>query len=243
MQNLSLNCPELRMMQTEAMQSMVHDLRTPITVIKGYLEMLLSGAMGEIPQEQKRLIQRSAGRLEDLILMTDNMLQSARLQNDQVSLKPEPTDLDGLLQETIDFYGAAFEHRGMRLERSGNTLGLTVQVDVYWLKRVLNNLIWNAYKFTPDNGRVRLGVERSAEGVEISIQDNGSGMADQDLEKIFNKFEQAGSEKDRQRGHGLGLWISKKIMDLHGGQIRAESSLGKGSRFSIILPARVVIDP
>jgi Amt family ammonium transporter len=149
--------------------------------------------------------------------------------------------LDALLQETIDFYGIAFKQRGMHFQRDGNTMGLTLRVDPYWLRRVLHNLIWNAYKFTPDRGSVSLQVDRNGAGVEISVQDTGSGVSEEDLVRIFNKFEQGGTEKDKERGHGLGLWICKKIVELHGGRIRAESSFGQGSRFCIILPAGAII--
>src|SRR3979411_1467785 len=101
--------PVLNVMQNEMVQSVVHDLRTPMTVIKGYLQLLLSGGMGEMRSEQIALLQRSVGPLEDLILLTDNLLQSISLQRSHVELNLKPLSLDQLLAETIEFYQLPFQ--------------------------------------------------------------------------------------------------------------------------------------
>ena len=98
-------------MSGDAVQSMVHDLRTPMTVIKGNLQLLLSGVVGRMSEEQQMLVQRSVGPLEDLILMTENLLQSTSLEKAEFSLKLEDTELDKLLSDTIDFYAVAFKQR------------------------------------------------------------------------------------------------------------------------------------
>src|SRR5438477_611051 len=140
--------PFLNVMQNEMMQSVVHDLRTPMTVIKGYLQILMSGVMGEMPEEQRQLLERSVGPLEDLILLTDNLMQSISLQKDNVPLNLAEADLDLLLSETVEFYKLPFQQRGMLIYRDGNTLGAKIKVDAFWMRRVLHNLVWNAYKFT-----------------------------------------------------------------------------------------------
>src|SRR5262245_37791312 len=122
-------------MHNDLMQSVVHDLRTPMTVIKGYLQLLISGGMGEMKSDQMELLQRSVGPLEDLILLTDNLLQSLSLQKGQVELNLAPTDLDRLLAETIEFYQLPFQQRNMRIFRDGNTLGQKILVDTFWFKR------------------------------------------------------------------------------------------------------------
>jgi signal transduction histidine kinase len=233
--------PVLNVMQNEMMQSVVHDLRTPMTVIKGYLQLLISGGMGEMATEQMELLQRSVGPLEDLILLTDNLLQSVNLQKEQVEVNLATTDLDHLIAETVEFYKLPFQQRGMRIFREGNTLGLKMKVDPFWFKRVLHNLVWNAYKFTPDNGQVYFEVARKQGGLEISIQDTGRGIPANKLEKIFEKFEQAVPGRDQKMGSGLGLWICQRVMKLHGGRIYVHSTEGKGSRFSLWLPANKVL--
>ena len=223
-------------MNQDTVQSVVHDLRTPMTVIKGNLQLLLSGVMGQMTGEQLLLIQRSVGPLEDLILMTENLLQSSTLDKSELPLKMEQTDLDQLLTDTINFYAASFKQREMRFYREGNTFGVKLHVDTFWMKRVLNNLIWNAYKFTPDNGQVRIHVERNGKGLQLSIEDNGRGIPADKLKNIFEKFTQASPVHDRKLGSGLGLWICKRVLELHGGSIRAESEEGKGARFILHIP-------
>jgi len=235
MKNETLN-PLFEVMKQETLQTVVHDLRTPMTVIKGYLHLLLSGTMGDMSDDQKMLIQRSVAPLEDLILLTENLLQAATLDKNGDGLKFSDTDLDGLLSETIDFYQLPFQQRKMSISREGNTLGLRISVDAFWMRRVLHNLIWNAYKFTPDKGKVGLRVHHQGKGLEIIVEDTGRGIPADKLEKIFDKFEQVSKTKDRKLGTGLGLWICKRVMELHGGTIRAQSAENQGSRFILYLP-------
>jgi signal transduction histidine kinase len=228
-------------MTQDAVQSMVHDLRTPITVIKGNLQLLLSGVMGEMSQEQLTLIQRSVAPLEDIILMAENLLQSACLEKSELPLKFEETDLDKMLSDAIDFYAIPFKQREMAIYRDGNSLGIKLRIDAFWIKRVLNNLIWNAYKFTPDQGTVKVYVEHAPEGLNIVVQDNGRGIPKEKLATIFEKFTQASPQKDCRLGSGLGLWICKRVLELHGGSIRVDSEEGKGSRFILSIPASCIL--
>jgi signal transduction histidine kinase len=233
--------PAVQIMQNDMMQSFVHDLRTPMTVIKGYLQLLLSGNMGEMPSEQLALLQRSVGPLEDLIMLTDNLLQSVSLEKGSVELNLSPVDLDRVLAETIEFYQLPFQQRGMRIFREGNTVGMKLLVDNFWFKRVLHNLVWNAFKFTPDNGQVTFDVAAKDGGLEIGIRDTGRGIPADRLGRIFEKFEQASPEKDRKVGFGLGLWICHRVLALHGGRINVQSVENRGSRFALWLPSTQVL--
>jgi signal transduction histidine kinase len=230
-----------KFMNQETVQSVVHDLRTPITVIKGNLQLLLSGVMGQMTDEQLMLIRRSVGPLEEMILMTENLMQAATLERGEIKLKFDQVDLDRMLEETINFYSIPFKQREMRIFRDGNTFGAHLRVDSFWMKRVLNNLIWNAYKFTPDHGKVCIQVNRNAKGMEIIIEDNGRGIPADKLNTIFDKFMQAHPSVDRRMGSGLGLWICKRVLELHGGRIWVESEEERGSRFIIFLPSSCIL--
>jgi signal transduction histidine kinase len=225
----------------DAVQSMVHDLRTPITVIKGNLQLLLSGVMGHMSDEQMLLIRRSVGPLEDLILMTENLLQAATLEKSDMTLKLEDTELDKLLSDTIDFYSIPFKQREMEIYRHGNTFGAKLRVDAFWMKRVLNNLIWNAYKYTPDHGKVIIYLQHSDADLELVVEDNGRGIPVEKLSVIFEKYAQASPQRDRKLGTGLGLWICRRVLEMHGGSIRAESEEGKGSRFILKIPSSCIL--
>ena len=136
--------------------------------------------------DQMLLIERSVGPLEDLILMTENLLQASSLEKSELALKLEDTDLDKLLSETIDFYSIPFKQREMgKFIARGNTFGTKLRVDTFWMKRVLNNLIWNAYKFTPDHGKVTIQVKHHETGIELSIEDTGRGIPNGKLKTNF----------------------------------------------------------
>lgn len=233
--------PSSDLIQQDVVQTMVHDLRAPITVIKGNLLILLSGMVGQMSDDQKMLLERSVGPLEEMLQLTDNLLQASKLAQNNVPLERTRTDLDRLISETIEFYELPFRQRNMQIFRDGNTLGLQLNVDSFWIKRVLHNLIWNAFKYTPDNGRVSLEVSHKGQGLELAISDTGCGIASEKLKQIFEKFGQANTSADRQTGTGLGLWISKKVLELHGGDIRCESTPGQGSCFILSFPPSCIL--
>jgi signal transduction histidine kinase len=224
------------LMRRDMLQTVVHDLKTPITVIKGNLGLLSSGMMGNLSAEQMMLLMRSMAPLDDLILMIDNLMQLPQLESNEIALRAEVVDLDHLLAEVVEFYKPTFEQRGMRLFREGNTVGIRVHMDPFWIRRVLNNLIWNAYKFTPDHGQVTVQVQRSEKCLNLMLADTGRGVPADKLETIFEKYKQVDAACDRRLGTGLGLWICKRIMELHGGCIHAESLNGQGSRFVLSFP-------
>ena len=229
------------LLKQENVQSMVHDMRTPMTVLKGNLLLLLSGVAGEMSSDQTMILRRSMGPLEDLIQMTENMLQAVTLEKDEIFLQLVKTDLDKLLAELVEFYQVPFKQRNMKLFREGNSFGSQLLIDTFWIKRVLHNLIWNAYKFTPDNGEVRVHVLHTTGGLRLIVEDTGRGIPPAQLETIFDKFSQAAPSTDRRMGSGLGLWICKRVMQLHGGDITAESVEGHGSRFILDFPADHVL--
>jgi signal transduction histidine kinase len=228
-------------MHHDAVQSVVHDLRTPMTVIKGNLQLLLSGMIGDLNDDQRTLLRRSVGPLEDLILMTENLLQSSALEKSDLSLKLEETDLDKLLTDTIDLYTVPFKQRDMQIYRDGNTYGQKLHVDAFWMKRVLHNLIWNAYKFTPDHGRVVIRAAHQENGLDLIVEDNGRGIPKEKIATLFQKFSQAMPDKDLKMGTGLGLWICKRILELHGGSIKVESETGRGTRFTLRIPSSCIL--
>jgi len=212
-----------------------------MTVIKGNLQLLLSGVMGRMSEEQVMLIQRSVGPLEELILMTENLLQATSLEKTGFNLKLEETELDKLLSDAIDFYSTPFKQREMQIYRHGNTFGTRLRVDVFWMKRVLSNLIWNAYKFTPDHGKVLIYVRHNGDDLDLVVEDNGRGIPAEKLNLIFEKFKQSSPACDGKLGTGLGLWICKRILELHGGSIRVESEEGKGTRFILTIPSSCIL--
>ena len=236
MTTATTSMPLSLMLREQTVQGMVHDMKAPMTVLKGYLQMLLSGMMGDMKEDQRRLLQQTVGPLEDLILMTDNLLQASSLEEHTPTITPTLVDIDAMIKEVVDFYALPFNQRKMKIFSHGMARGIKLSMDAFWVKRALHNLVWNAYKFTPDGGQVTLEVRRADEGIEIVVADSGRGIPADKLPHVFEKFEQVFPEKDRKMGHGLGLWICRQVMELHGGSIHAESNFGHGTRFILHFP-------
>jgi len=234
--NTSLSSPLSSLLRQETVQTMVHDMRAPMTVLKGYLQLLLSGVVGDMKADQRKLVEKSVGPLEELILLTDNLLQAASLEEHSISLTRIDTDLDLLLSDVISFYEMPFSQRKMQLVRGIDARGINLFIDPFWTKRVLHNLIWNAYKFTPDGGKVMLKIQPHDDMIDIVIEDSGRGIPAAKLSTIFDKFSQC-SKRDQKFGAGLGLWICRQVMELHGGTVHVESTLGRGTRFILSFPA------
>lgn len=225
------------LLRQETVQSMVHDMRAPMTVLKGYHQILLSGMVGQMAPEQRRLIELSVAPLEELILLTDNLLQMAVLDEGSISLNRSVVRIDELLEDVVRFYEAPFQQRHIALTRAAkDRKGFSLHVDSFWVKRLLHNLVWNAYKFTPDGGHVTLRAQADDDHLRLIVEDDGPGIARDKQATLFNKFTQCNPGQDKRFGAGLGLYICRRIMELHGGTITADSEPGRGCRFILSFP-------
>jgi len=224
----------------EFVQVVSHELRTPLTSITGALDLVLGGLVGEVPAKQTRYLRMARESSEKLNTMVDDLLDVARLAKGKLRMSLEVVHLDELARATAERYQAAATERGQELlvELPGEPV--RVVADGPRIAQVLSNLITNAVKFTPDNGLIRLRVVRSPAlpgAAGFTVTNGGEGIAEADLERIFDKFEQARTDRTRRvRGTGLGLAISRGIVEAHGGAIWAESPAGEGAIFSVVLP-------
>ncbi|HEY6100113.1 MAG TPA: ATP-binding protein, partial [Anaeromyxobacter sp.] len=216
-----------------------HELRTPLTSITGALDLVLGGLAGEIAPKQARYLQMARDSSEKLNAMVDDLLDVARLAKGKLRMELAVVFLDELVRSTAERYEPAAAEGGHEIEIEAAP-AVRIVADATRLGQVLSNLLTNAVKFTPDNGVIRLRVIRAPAlpGVAgVTVWNGGEGIPESDLERIFEKFEQARSDKTRRvRGTGLGLAISRGIVEAHGGTIWAESSPGEGARFLVVLP-------
>lgn len=230
----------------EFVQVVSHELRTPLTSITGALDLVLGGLAGDVGAKQARYLQMARESSEKLNGMVDDLLDVARLAKGKLKMELAVVFLDELARSTAErYYPAAAEHgHEMSVEAEGP---IRIVADAGRLGQVLSNLITNAVKFAPDNSVIRLRVFRSPAlpGVAgVTVWNAGEGIPEADLERIFEKFEQARSERTRRvRGTGLGLPISRGIVEAHGGTIWAESAPGEGARFVVTLPEEPPPDP
>lgn len=227
---------ELDRLKGEFIQNVSHELRSPLALIRGYAEMLDEGEFGELQPDQKQpvdIILRRARMLSDLVEDITLILEA-----EARPLVREEVALDELARMAVTDFRIAADQAGLNLEAEIADAPLLVSGSIAYLRRVLDNLLSNAIKFTPAGGKITVRALRQGDRVLLAVQDTGIGIAADQLERIFERFYQVdGSARRRYGGVGLGLALVKEITELHGGQVKVESELGKGSVFTVTLPA------
>ena len=232
---------ELDKLKAEFVSVASHELKTPINVMIGYLQLLDEGVYGQLTPKQKDVHRTLVVQANTLLRLVKQLLDVSRFEAGGGRLEPRPIAVDHLLTELESAFHVLAVQREVhfRVERKEG-----VSDEVYWdldrMNEVLGNLLSNAFKFTPKGGDVDLVVCPDDGGVQMQVHDTGAGIPPEQLPRIFDKFYQADNQKSaRSAGTGLGLAIAKQIVDAHGGTIRCDSKLGAGTTFTIKLPTRV----
>lgn len=217
--------------------NMSHELRTPLNAIIGYAELINEEAPDLATQRDADRI-LNAGR--HLLRLLNEVLDLSKIEAGSMELNLETCDLSNLAREVRDLVQSAAEARGNRIEVQLDAAPVEVRTDAFRLKQCLLNLASNAVKFT-HGGVITLSVRRRAGHVEVSVKDTGIGMNEEQMRRLFSPFMQADSSiAQRFGGTGLGLSITQRLMRLMGGDVEVKSAPGKGSKFTLILPAAAV---
>lgn len=229
---------ELDKMKTEFISVVSHELRTPLTSIKGYTDLLLSGAAGDTSDLQREflgIIQGSTTRLSNLI---NDILDISRIESGKIDIKHEPIDYRKIVADTLRLMRAAADEKQIVMDASLPESMPPVRGDTDKVTQVLTNLVSNALKYTPPGGWIKVLLEVTGDAsVTTCVADSGIGIAPDDQKKLFQKFFRADNSSTREAGGtGLGLVIAKTIVELLGGAIWIESEVGRGSRFYFTLP-------
>ena len=212
-----------------------HDLHTPLTAIKGSLEVLLHETVGvELRHELLGIAQQNADRL---FRMVSDILDLARIEAGRFEIHPEPFDMVAGLQSTIDRMRRLIQDRGIELTLQADEGLPLVRADGLRMDQVFTNLLSNALKFTAPGGTVALSVRGLSDEVLVQVRDSGMGIPEEHLGRIFDRFYRVLLPPgEKVEGSGLGLSICKSIVEEHGGRIWAESVPGQGSIFSFTIP-------
>ena len=223
----------------ELVANVSHDLRTPLASLQGYLETLRLKGEGLSGAERMHHLEVAHRHCEHLGRLVEELFDLARLDANEVQPVLEPFSLPELVQDVVHkFELCARQHDVALLARYDETLPFVVG-DIALIERVMDNLLENALRHTPAGGTVTVAIQPVGEAVAVQIIDTGSGIASDDLPFIFERFYQ--SDKMRTRGGaGLGLAIARRIVELHGRTIRADSTLGRGTTFAFDLPAQML---
>jgi PAS domain S-box-containing protein len=221
-------------MKQEVVAMVTHDLKTPLTTIQNVLSIMNDG--GELPQAKRTHYLGMASRnVERMIALISDLLDIERARAGMLELHKETVELAICFAIAKDAVEASAEEAGVKLVFA--PVKIAVSGETQYLARVLTNLCGNAIKFSKPGSTVTIRAEKSGQSALVSVEDEGEGMQPDDLEQIFERFQQSKERKrDRRGGSGLGLAICKSLVELHGGQISVESEPGKGSRFAFTVP-------
>ena len=223
--------------KSEFLDTVSHELRTPLTSIIGYSRLLLDGIQGEMSEKQTNYIERIWARGMHQLQLINDVLDFSKLNSGRTTFMMEPVSVVAILADTAEDEMPLAKQKGHELILEVPDGISDVHVDKMRLKQVLTNIINNAIKFTPDNGRIVIKADNADEMVKISIIDNGIGIKEENMGKIFDNFIQVDQSNSRiYGGTGLGLAIARDLVKHMGGRIDAESEYGKGSIFNIFMP-------
>lgn len=220
-------------MRRDFLGNVSHELRTPLASMRALVETLEGGV--EDPGEQQEFMRRIVQQVERLTLLVNELLDLSRIESGAVELRPEAVDLGGLVDEAASFLRMRADERGITIRGPHETPPLVVEGDRTSLLRVVSNLLDNAIKYSPADSTVRVETLDEGDLVALSVQDEGPGIAEQDLPRVFERFFK-GEASRSSAGVGLGLAIVKHLVRAHGGTATATSEPGKGATFTVRLP-------
>ncbi|HEY6218463.1 MAG TPA: HAMP domain-containing sensor histidine kinase, partial [Gemmatimonadaceae bacterium] len=240
-QSMTTQLAELDKLKAEFVSVASHELKTPINVVIGYLQLLDEGIYGRLDKKQLDVLKTIENQVQSLQRLVKQLLDVSRFEAGGGRVEPRQVKLEDLLCDLERAFHVLALQRDINFtveKRAG--LPAEVVWDVDRINEVLGNLLSNAFKFTPRGGRVTLDVAGEHDKIVISVEDTGAGIPPEQLKHVFDKFFQADNQSSAASGgSGLGLAIAKQIVEAHGGTISCKSVQGEGTTFSISLPQRV----
>ncbi|MDP2671375.1 MAG: ATP-binding protein [bacterium] len=228
---------ELEEMKLDFVSMAAHELRTPLTSIRGYLSVLQEDVGTKLDQEEKAFLDKAFISSNQLAALVENLLSVSRIERGALKVQAEKADWASIVNEVYTNFQNLAEQKNIKLSYSPGKDLLPVMVDKFRIGEVISNLVANALQYTKAYGSVEIITQKEKDGVLTQIKDNGQGIPETAIPKLFTKFFRvSGALEQGSKGTGLGLYISKAIIDMHGGKIWVESELGKGSTFNFIVP-------
>ncbi len=227
---------QLEKLRREFVANVSHELKTPLTSIKGFVETLLEDVISDPENSMKflQIIQQHTERLDNLV---DNLLELSSIESGELPMNFGKIGLKELIAHTVASFADRLSHKNQVLNIAVNPEDLEAWVDEEKMQRTLSNLLDNAHKYTPAGGQIEICAKQELDRIKIEVSDNGEGIPSEHLPRIFERFYRVDKARSRQLGGtGLGLAIVKHIVLAHGGEISVESKVGAGTKFTIHLP-------
>jgi signal transduction histidine kinase len=220
----------------ELLANVSHDLRTPLASMQGYLEMVLIKDDGLSREDRVRYLQIAVKHCERLARLVRDLFDLTKLEANEVKPQVEAFPINELAQDVVQKFALSAQKRDLTLSASVSADCPPVCADIGMMERVLENLIENAMRYTPAGGEISVGVHRTGDRVALQVSDTGRGIDHDDIGKLFDRYYRADRGESSDAGNaGLGLAITRRIIELHGGQIRVESTPGLGTTFTVEL--------
>jgi two-component system sensor histidine kinase/response regulator len=228
---------ELQKVRDDLMKMIVHDLKTPLASVLATLEMARDGDFGALTPPQARALSDAEGKAEDLLALIEDLLEVARIEEQTITLQPEPIAPAALLAEIVHDWGLRFKQEGATATVDVADDAPVFRADKALIKRVISNLVQNAITHTAGPVHLALAARPDASGILLTVADDGPGIPSEYQEIIFRKFERVRAlNAPRVRSSGLGLTFCRLAVESHGGRIWVKSAEGEGSTFFVRLP-------
>jgi signal transduction histidine kinase len=229
----------------------VHDLRSPLNIIQGYVDIVRTEVVGTITEEQAELLTIAKENVFKVLKLIDNFLTTSKLEAGHFQIEPTINSLNGMIDTLMDHYQVLANEKKIKLVKDLDDNLPLFSFDKFRVEQVVRNFLSNALKFTPPEGTITITTKLKKQKdldskdmqmyAEIVVLDTGVGIEKEELNKVFNKYEQTEAGKDASlKGTGLGLAICREIVDLHNGSVWVDSVLHEGSRFGFSLPIEAV---
>jgi signal transduction histidine kinase len=224
--------------KSEFLANMSHELRTPLNAIIGFSEVLSERMFGELNEKQEEYLKDIYASGQHLLSLINDILDLSKIEAGKMDLEVSDFDLPATIDNALMLVRERAARRDIELQRAVDERLGQIQGDERKIRQVLLNLLSNAIKFTPQGGRIDVRAKRVNGFIEVSVSDTGVGIAPGDQDAVFEEFRQVGTAAKKVEGTGLGLALSRKFIELHGGKIWVRSEVGKGSTFTFTVPVR-----
>lgn len=223
-------------LRAEFIASVSHDPRTPLTAVRAALGLLETSAADRLASDERGLVDNARRNTERLGMLIDDLLAANQLETGTLSIERQPLDLRTVVARAMGAVHPLLREKGQTLEIDLPT-SLPVEGDTRRLEQAVVNVLANAHYHTPEGSRIMLRGRLLGDEVVLTIEDDGAGIAERDLDRVFERYHRLAPERG---GSGLGLAIARSIAEVHGGRMWAESAPGKGATFGLATPARRV---
>lgn len=225
---------ELDRINSDFVANVAHEFRTPLTIIKGNIDLVVKGGFGNVTSSQREMLDGAIGVANRLSRLVNDLLDISKIESGKMKLKIEPLNINKIIDENLLTFNKLIQDKKQNLQKDLARDMPVINADIDKITQVFINLLSNAIKYTPDGGTILIKSINLEKEVMVEVMDTGEGIAPENLDKVFDKFTRVTAEK--KEGTGLGLPIAKDIVMLHNGRMWVKSEVGKGSQFYFTLP-------